>query len=354
MKRIIKWSLVAAAAVAVAGGGYWYWLHGKRYPSTDDAYVKANIVNVAAQVSGRVDAVPVSSHQKVTRGQLLFSIKPDRFRLRYRQAEENLALTRQQVSTDAAAVTAAKAAVNNADAQLDNDRRRYRRLQDLAGRNMASQSDLDDARAQLKSAKASKALAEARLKEARRKLGGRGEHNERIRKARTAVRLARLDLKHTRITAACDGRLAGVKLEAGDMVSAGAPQFPLVCSHRYWVYANFKETDLARIRPGQDAMINIDMYPDHTFHGIVESINPASGTAFSLLPPENATGNWVKVTQRVPVRILIVDATGQFPMRVQTSATVTIDTGGGKQPRGRSRGARLSDTEAEQLARERG
>ena len=354
MFRVIKWGLFVVAAVATAAGGYWYYLHGQRYPSTNDAYVKATIINVAAQVGGRVASVPVSSHQRVSKGQLLFAIEPDEYQWRYQQAMANLALTRQQVSAERAAVTAAEAAVNQARAQMDNAQRQYHRTTKMAEQHMASQSDLDDASAQLKSARAAVALAKARLEEAKRQLGQDGADNESIRKAQAAVKLAALDLKHTRVTAPCDGILAGVPLNGGDMVTPDTSQFALVCTHRYWVYANFKETDLGRIRPGQFATVKVDMYPHHLFHGVVESINPASGTAFSMLPPENATGNWVKVTQRVPVRLLIVDTSPNYPMRVQTSSTVTIDTGPGKTPLGRSRSAQLSNAEAEQLAKRQG
>lgn len=354
MFRILKWGLVVVAAVVTVVGGYRYYLHRERYPSTDDAYVKATIINVAAQVGGRVISVPVSSHQHVKQGQLLFSIDPDQYKWRYREAVANLALTRQQVSANQAAVTAAEAAVNQAIAQFDNFRRQYHRTRKLAAEHMASQSDLDDSRAQLKSATASVALAKARLEEAKRQLGGEGDANQSVQKAEAAVKLAALDLRHTRVTARCNGILAGVPLEQGDIVSPNVSQFALVCTHRFWVYANYKETDLGRIRPGQFATIEVDMYPHHLFHGVVESINPASGTAFSMLPPENATGNWVKVTQRVPVRLLIVDTSPNYPMRVQTSSTVTIDTGSGKVPLGRSRSADLSNQEAEQLARHQG
>lgn len=355
MMRIIKWGLVVVAAVVTGIAGYRYYLHREQYPSTDDAYVKATLIHIAAQVGGRVDSVPVSSHERVGKGQLLFSIDPAEYQLRYREAVSNLALARQQVAAGEAAVSAAEAAVKQADVQRDNAWRQYQRMKKLTGRHLASQSDLDDARAQLKTAVASVALAKARLTEAHRQLGGEGADNENIRKAQAAVKLAALDLDHTHITAPCDGTLAGVPLDEGDVVTPDAPQFVLVCTHRFWVYANFKETDLQRIRPGQFATIEVDMYPHHLFHGVVESINPASGTAFSMLPPENATGNWVKVTQRVPVRLLIVDATSNYPMRVQTSSTVTIDTGpAGTVPLGRARDAELSNSEAEQLARREG
>ena len=137
---------------------------------------------------------------------------------------------------------------------------------------------------------------------------------------------AQWDLDHTEIHAPCSGYIAELGLQPGDSVQAGQPGFALICTDRYWVDANFKETELERIRVGQPVRVSVDMYPDHPFHGVVQSISGATGVAFSLLPPENATGNWVKVTQRVPVRVRITDSTAELPLRVGTSATVTIDT----------------------------
>ncbi|HKK13462.1 MAG TPA: HlyD family secretion protein [Gammaproteobacteria bacterium] len=354
MKRSLRWGLVGATAVAVAVGGYFYYRHGVRYPGTDDAYVAANVVHVTTEVTGRTVAVPVSNQALVHQGQLLFRLDPRPFRYRLQQAQAALALTRQRVTADEAAVQAAQATVQDRQARLENARRRFKRTQRMAAQHLQPQSALDDARTALDSAKADLALAKAKLNQARKELGTPGQRNQRIQQAQARVRESKLDLEHASVQAPCTGQLSGVGLQVGDMVNAGDPQFALVCSNRYWVEANFKETDITRVRPGQIASISVDMYPGRTFHGVVESVNPASGTAFSLLPPENATGNWVKVTQRVPVRILVVDASRDYPLRVQTSTEVSIDTGPGPQPYGRARGQVLSNTEAVQLARTKG
>jgi membrane fusion protein (multidrug efflux system) len=353
-RRAVKWGVIGVLALGGGVGGYLYYRHSIHYPSTNDAYVKADVVQVAPQVTGRVLTVPVSDQQSVPQGRLLFRIDPAPFRYRLRQVQAKLALARQTVAADEAAVEAAHAGVADRQAQLKNARRQYRRAKDLAARNLAPQSQLDDARARRDSAAADLNLARADLHEAEVRLGSDGGQNPRIRQAQAAVDRAELDLAHTRITAPCGGRLSGVKLQPGDTVHADDPQFALVCSTRFWVYANYKETGLARVRPGQVATVRLDMYPGHPFHGIVESVNPASGAAFSLLPPENATGNWVKVTQRVPVRILIVNDTTDYPLSVQTSAEVTLDTGPGAGPAGRPRGHDLSDTQALALARRMG
>ncbi|MGA7800356.1 MAG: HlyD family secretion protein [Gammaproteobacteria bacterium] len=354
MKRSLRWTLVGIAAAAVGAGGYVYYRHTLRYPSTDDAYVAANVVTVSTQVTGRALTVPVSNQAQVKKGQLLLELDPRPFRYRLQEARAQLALAQQTVTADEAAVQAAGATVRDRKARLQNASTQYRRMKRLASKHLQPQSALDDARTTLDRARAALDLAKARLNQAQKTLGTPGQQNQRIRQARAHVQNARLDLDHARLRAPCSGQLAGVKLQPGDMVSAGAAQFALVCNNRYWVAANYKETDLTRIRPGQVARLSVDMYPDHTFHGIVESVNPASGTAFSLLPPENATGNWVKVTQRVPVRILVADASAEYPLRVQTSAEVSIDTGGHRKPNGLARGQVLSNAMAEKLARRKG
>lgn len=146
--------------------------------------------------------------------------------------------------------------------------------------------------------------------------------------AKTALAKAELDLSYTRVVAPKNGKIANLTLRQGSMVEAGAPLFALVETDEWWVKANFKETELARIHRGQPASIELDMYPGHSFHGEVQSINPASGTAFSLLPPENATGNWVKVTQRFPVKVMIKNPDAAHPLRVGASSQVVIDTSG--------------------------
>lgn len=334
MRRVIIWSAVAVVVVALGIGGYFYYEHSIRYPSTDDAYVKANVVHVAAQVSGRTISVPVSDQQFVHKGQLLFKLDSQPFKVTLAQAQAQLALARQTVAADQAAVQAAQANVASAQATLHNAKLHYQRMRSLRSHSSVSQSALDDAQASLDTAKAKLGLEQAKLHQAKMQLGKTGNQNARVREAQAAVKKARLNLGYATIDAPCTGQLSNVSLQSGDMVQAGQQLFALVCTDKFWVYANFKETDLNRIRPGQKASISVDMYPGRTFHGVVQSINPASGAAFSLLPPENATGNWVKVTQRVPVRILVTNPSPHYPLRVQTSTNVTIDTGPNSQPVG--------------------
>jgi len=145
-----------------------------------------------------------------------------------------------------------------------------------------------------------------------------------ILKAQAAIEQAKLDLQHTHVTAAQDGQLSNVTLAAGSLVAAGAPQFALITDNSFHINANFKETELVGIHPGQSVDIEIDMYPGRHFKGTVQSLSGGTGTAFSLLPPQNATGNWVKIAQRVPVRIKLAPADAAYPLRIGATATVSV------------------------------
>ncbi len=326
-KLDLKWIISLALGLALIGGGYLYWRHGIYYPSTDDAYVKAHVVQVATQVTGPVARVNVRDQQYVHQDDLLFELDTRSFELSVAQAQARLALAKQTVGANEASVRAAEAELANQQILLRNAEDNATRIKGLREQGFVSAQAYENAEAAVKAAEAQVAIAQAKLNQARMNLGGgAGAQNERIREAAAALAQARLDLQHTRATATCNGRIAELSLRPGDMVRAGAPLFSLVCDQEYWVDANFKETELGRIKAGQPADVSVDMYRGLHLRGRVENIGSASGTAFSLLPPQNATGNWVKVTQRVPVRIAILDGNPNFPLRVGTSAVVTIDT----------------------------
>lgn len=322
-KRIIA----LAIAVIVGALGIWaYQVYVSRYPSTEDAYVDADVVRVAPRVSGRIDSLAVVNHQHVNKGDLLFAIDPEPFRFALQQAEAQLALAQREVAQADAAVASAEAEVHNRQVLLENARAKQQRVQRLAKKDYVSTENVTDAEANYKSAAANLQVAKAQLEEERRQLGKPGEENDRIVQATAQLDHAQWELANTRVSAACSGQISELKLQPGNVVSADRDVFVLVCSNRYWVDANYKETQLEHIRPGQPVDIRVDMYPDHHFRGSVESVSAATGSVFSLLPPQNANGNWVKVIQRVPVRIKIDNPDPQFPLLVGTSTTVTIDT----------------------------
>jgi membrane fusion protein (multidrug efflux system) len=319
--------IMVAAALAIGGIAIWgYHAWSKRYPSTEDAYIGANVVRVAPRVSGRVTAIDVVDQQEVKQGDTLYTIDPEPFRLELQQAQARLDQATRQVAQMEAAVASARAEVNQREVLLENAAAKEKRAQQLAKKNYLSRQSVEDAEATYKGAQADLRIAKAKLDEARRQLGTPGKNNDRIVEARAAMQHAQWALDNTKVIAACDGQIGELGLRPGTVVRADTDSFVLVCDSGYWVDANFKETDLERIRPGQMADVKVDMYPGVHMKGVVESVSAAAGSAFSLLPPQNASGNWVKVTQRVPVRVRIEDPNPSYPLRVGTSAVVTIDT----------------------------
>jgi len=249
------------------------------YVSTDNAYVNANVVHIAPRITGQVSAVFVVNNQYVKAGDALFDIGTESFKSAVAKAE-------------------AQYAINNA--ALINAKNTALRTSTLARKKYVSVQDNENVSTALATAEASLNLAKATLDQ------------------------AQLDLTWAHVTAPANGWVTNVALRAGDVVTANQPLFALISDGQFWVDANFKETELAEIESSQRAVIYVDMYPDHPFEGTVQSISGGTGSAFSLLPPQNATGNWVKVTQRVPVRIRVVNADPDFPLRIGSSASVRI------------------------------
>jgi len=321
------WLLISLAVIVA--GVYVFLQHEAAYPGTSDAYITAHVVRVESQISGRITELPVKDHQAVDQGQLLVEIDARPYRIAVRRAQAELALAQQQALVDDASVQAAAAAISQRQAQLDNARRNDERDTRLLARKAVSQAQADSAHDTLREAEA---VLKAGQAEHNRTLREQDEAGARISVAKAALDRALLNLSYTMINAPASGLLGKISVRPGDLVQAGQKLFPLVEDQTFWVNANYKETDLARIKPGQPATISIDMYPGKVFHGIVESLSPASGAAFSLLPPENATGNWVKVTQRFPVRVRITTRDSDTPLRIGASCSVTIDTTGSEAP----------------------
>lgn len=320
-----KWMLAAVFIVGGVIGVYFYWRHNTMYPSTSDAYVHGSTVTIAPQISGRVSVLPVKDHQHVEKGQLLIQLDPAPFRIALDRAMANLEMAGQQSRAAEAAVAAAHAAVAERQANLKNASDNAKRMLALYGKHTVTKAAVDDAKARRDISRAALIQAKADLQKAIQAAAG---DKASIQVAQAELEKARLDLSYTRISAPASGVLGTISVRVGDVVNQAQALFPLVEDKSFWVDANFKETDLVRIRPGQSATITVDMVPGRTFHGTVDSVSPASGTAFSLLPPENATGNWVKVRQRFAVKISL---TGQDPeplLRIGASAEVIVDTSG--------------------------
>ena len=256
-----------------------FWLHGYFYMNTDDAYVNANILQISSRVPGRVAHIYIADNQYVKAGQVLFQLDPASYEVAVDTAKAKLAMSE------------AQAALANTTAT---------RMSALLVKKVVSQQEGDSTQANLKSALAQVALDQANLRQ------------------------AELNLSYTRVLAPESGWITHFSLCEGTDVAASQSLFALISNQEFWIDANFKETEIAHLRQGQIANIKVDMYPQHVFQGVVESISGGSGNVFSLLPPENATGNWVKVTQRVPVRIRVIHPDAAYPLRIGTSASVTV------------------------------
>lgn len=326
MKKIISYSVWVILLVTLIIGGYFYYQYTALYPSTDDAYVQANTVQIAAQVTGPVKNIYVQDNQLVKKGQLLFMIDPAPFQYALNKAQANLQVTQQNVQVEQDEVATAKAELTQATANYEVAKQNEPRTVELAKIGQVSAAEGVAASGALKTAKASMVAAQTKLQQAIENLGKSGANNAELLATKASVDQAELNLQYTKVYAPGNGYLVNFNLRPGTMVTANAPLFALVENNQWWIAANYKETDLARIKSNQKATIVLDSYPNHNFKGYVQSISSGSGAAFSLLPPENATGNWVKVTQRFPVKVIITDPNPKFPLRMGASATVTINT----------------------------
>jgi membrane fusion protein (multidrug efflux system) len=313
---------IALALIALLGGLAFTYFYG-RSRSTENAYINADVVNVASLVAGRVVAVPIKENQHVRKGDALFDIDPEPFAIALERARADLALARQAARQDNAEVVVARALVTQAESDLANARTIYSRDKELVGQHFISQQSLDDAQTRMQALQASLEQARAKLTKA---LSAPVKTEERgdVLKAQATIDQAQLDLAHTHVTAAQDGQISNLSLTPGSLVGVGAPLFALIAENSFHIDANFKETELVGIHPGQDVDIQIDMYPDQHFKGTVESLSGGTGTAFSLLPPQNATGNWVKIAQRVAVRIKFAQMDTEHPLRIGATATVSV------------------------------
>lgn len=321
VKLIIAVIILIIIVVAILG----YWQHEKYYPSTDDAYVKANIVNIAAEVNGKVDHIYIRNNQHVKKGQLLFSIDPRAYRYQLTQAQADLRKAQQNMNAEEDGIKTAQATVKQRRAELIEARKNYQRYMTLVKENEAPKSQGDEVISRLRSSKAALAAAQSEVLRAQAELGDDNEQNADLQAAIARVNSAKLNLQHCHVYAPNTGRIANFNLRIGDVLNANQTLFSLIEDNIWWVDANYKETNLTRIRPGQKAVISVDIYPNYTFKGVVNSISSGSGSVFSILPAENATGNWVKVTQRFPVKIIITNPSKQYPLRVGASATVTVN-----------------------------
>jgi membrane fusion protein (multidrug efflux system) len=307
------------------------WLMGGRYVSTDNAYVRQDRVTIAPEVAGRIAKVQVSDNQPVSAGQILFEIDAASYRIALADADATVARRRLEVDQLRAAYHDSQARLKAAEQELGFRQREFERQSRLAQSGYAAKAHIDEVRHAMESAQQQLQMARQGVESARAALGGDAEiateQHPLVREAIAARDKAALDLERTTVRAPADGIVSQTeRLQVGQFVTTGMPVASLVETGSVWVEANLKETDLAGIRPGQHAEIEVDAYPGSMLRAEVESIGAGTGSEFSLLPSENATGNWVKVVQRVPVRLRLLQGS-KLPLRAGLSTTVTVDTG---------------------------
>src|SRR3984957_7839502 len=327
----LRWPLMSLAAIAVLGGGTYVYIKGGRYQSTDDAYAQAATVSISADVGGRVSEIEVRDNELVRRGATLFKLDDAPFRIAVRDSAAHLADTRLQIESLKATYRQRQVELRAARDTQAYAQQQYDRQTRLLASGVASRAQFDQAAHALDAARKEVANVQQQIGVALANLGGdpniAPERHPLVAQAQAALDRAQLNLSYTVINAPTDGVVAKVEqLQVGDIIAASAPVFALVSTRDVWIEANLKEAQLRGMRPGQSATIEIDRYPGRRFSAMVTSVSPSTGSQFSLLPPENATGNWVKVVQRVPVRLQLTHVDAGFILQAGLSANVTVDT----------------------------
>ena len=328
-RRRVVVSLLALVAVAAASAGAYRYVVASRYEATNDAFVEGHVTNVASRVAGHVLEVAAEDNAHVRAGDVLVRLDPADFEARVAQARADLDVARNRMSAARAAVATAEAEGRAVEAELDRARREAARIAALFERGAASRQALDAASA-LRDAAAARRIALASKADAERAALG---SDAPVRQAQAMLAAAELALSYTTLRAPVDGVVGRKNVEPGGFVSAGQPLLAIAADGGTWVVANFKETQIGTMQPGAKADVRIDAYPGAVWKGHVDSLAPATGATFALLPPDNATGNFTKVVQRVPVKIVLDEvvreagsgapAPGALP--VGLSAEVQVD-----------------------------
>jgi|YelNatPaOPRAMG01_1025707.scaffolds.fasta_scaffold00463_32 membrane fusion protein (multidrug efflux system) len=332
-RKLLLRLVLILVLLALIGGGVYYWHYLSIYVSTDDAYVSGYVGMVAAQVPGRTAKVLVDNNDYVKQGQVLVILDPKDYQVAVAHAEAALNSLRQDLASRYAKVTQAQGEIAQAQAQLKHAITDLNRYGPLYERRVVPKQKLDQVTTQYKVYKATLEQAQGKEREALAAIGGSTSIpiNEQpaIKEAKARLEQARLNLSYTEVKAHIDGFITKRSVEVGNWVQPGQPLMALVPlrTSDLWIEANYKETQLTHVCIGQPADVEVDTYPGVKFKGRVDSIMAGTGAAFTLLPPENATGNWVKVVQRVPVKIVLLPPFPENkPLRLGMSSIVTIDT----------------------------
>jgi membrane fusion protein (multidrug efflux system) len=333
LRRYRRFLLLVVLPIVVAIGGLAFYLNGGRYVGTDDAYVGAQKVLITPDISGKIDKIVVREGQQVNDGDVLFEIDPVPFRLALDQAKAALAQARTSYDNLVANIKIYDQMANLMQQSVDLKQRDVDRKSSLAKSSFGSQLDLDNASTALVTARAEYAFVQQQISSARNQLLGSAdlplEQFPPYYQAQAALAQAQRNLDHTVMRAPMAGIATQVdQIQLGRFVVAGTPVLSVIDTAKPWVDANLKESDFTHVSVGQRVDIDIDAFPDHAFKGTIGSLSPGTGAQFAILPPQNATGNFVKVVQRVPVRIYF-DDTDKYVRKLKAgmSAYTTIDTG---------------------------
>ena len=351
-RKTLRGLLLGVTPVLVVAAVSYVYTTGGRYVSTENAYVKAEIITVSANVDGQVVRVMARDNQRVEAGDLLFDLDPRPFETAIAAAEAELAHVRQKISSLRAHYREGQMEVAAAQERIRYLEIAHQRQQQLLAKGHGTQVRFDETEHSLAMARRRLAVVQENNAMVLADLGGNPdlqvERHPLFMKAEASLARATLDLDYASVSAPEDGTLSNVTLQTGEYVEAGDPLFALVTIDQPWIEANLKEVQLTHVRVGQSATVVVDRFPNVTWQARVESISPATGAEFAILPPQNATGNWVKVVQRIPVRLSLENpdlehaqglkaaegsdlaaplGVGQDLLRAGMTATVRIDTG---------------------------
>jgi membrane fusion protein, multidrug efflux system len=328
----LRWGLMAGGVLAVMIGAGSYWLSTGRWVETDDAYVQADSMTLSTDVSGVVASIPVHEGQAVTKGETLFTLDPEKFQIALDNARANLAQIRLNIEAAKADYQAALRDTAAKQQQVNSDQATYDRFAALVKQHAVTEQETDDARYKLAADQQAVRASESQARALLAKLDGNPdvavEDMPSFKQAQAQVAEAEREMNHSVVRAPFNGIVTQVnKLQIGMYLGASTAAFGLVSTDHVWVEAQPKETQLTYAQNGDPVDVSFDIYPGRTWSGTVESVAPATDQNFSLLPAENSSGNWVKVVQRIPVRVRVEMKPGDPPLRAGMSADIDIDTG---------------------------
>ncbi len=321
--------LLIVPVAAAAGGLYWYALGG-RYVTTENAYVKTNMIAIVPNISGRVIDVKVEDNQSVDTGDILFQIDPEPLHIAIARTEARLLAVRNEIESKRAEYAQIEAEIDEVLERQKFLKRQYERQQQLQKRGVATAVRLDEAENQLATSQQTVRALRQKIRRVVADLGGDPmtpvERHPDYLQAEAERGQAKLMLGYSTVSAPTSGIVSRMQLQAGEWAEDGEPVFTVIESENHWIEANLKETQLTHVVVGQKVTVEVDAYPGVVWEGRVDSISAATGAEFSILPPQNATGNWVKVVQRLPVRIVVERSDDKPPLRAGMTVTVSIDT----------------------------